>query len=340
MVGQGLEIMNTEDLYRLLRTGHMQAQGIVDTVTDPLLVLDAGLCVQAASRSFFETFKVDRYETIGRPIYDLGDGQWDIPDLRRLLSEVIPKATAIVNYEVQHDFPDLGRRTMFVTARTLHHPDSGSHSMLLSFLDVTDATRRDAAKDLLFGELRHRMKNLLSVAQAMARQIPTDGRTIEEYRESFLGRFEALIDAQDLAFAEQKETGLGPLLERVFAPHSARPGAIVIEPGAAIELGSRKVMSLSMVLHELATNAAKYGALSSSGGELRVRWQIEEADRTLCLLWVETGGPPVIQPTTTGYGTKLIQSTIAYGLRGQFEQEYATDGYRAEIVIPIGETRS
>ncbi|WP_337918690.1 hypothetical protein [Pseudaminobacter soli (ex Zhang et al. 2022)] len=85
--------MNVEDLYRLLRTSHVHAQGIVDTVADPMLVLDAGLCVQSASPSKH----VDRYETIGQPLYELGDGQWDIPELRKLLAEVIPKATAVID---------------------------------------------------------------------------------------------------------------------------------------------------------------------------------------------------------------------------------------------------
>ena len=98
--------MNMEDLYRLLRAGHVQAQGMVDTVPDPLLVLDQGLRIQTASRAFFETFKVDRFETIGRPLYELGNGQWDIPELRRLLLEVIPKASAVVDFRVDHDFPD------------------------------------------------------------------------------------------------------------------------------------------------------------------------------------------------------------------------------------------
>src|SRR5689334_17215019 len=92
--------VNTEDLYRLLRNGHVQAQGIVDTVAEPLLVLDASLCVQSASRSFFEAFEVDRYETIGKYIYDLGNGQWDIPALRLLLMDVIPNASAVVDYRV------------------------------------------------------------------------------------------------------------------------------------------------------------------------------------------------------------------------------------------------
>src|SRR3546814_12774555 len=70
------------------------------------------------------------------------------------------KTTAVINYEVEHDFSGLGRRTMLVTARTLHHPDSGGRSMLLTIVDATERNRRDAAKDMLFGELRHRMKKL------------------------------------------------------------------------------------------------------------------------------------------------------------------------------------
>lgn len=327
--------MHTEDLYRLLRTGHVQLQGIVDTVSDPLLVLDAGLCVQAASRSFFDTFGVDRYETIGQPIYALGNGQWDIPQLRRLLTDVIPKTTAIINYEVEHDFPELGRRTMLITARTLHHPDSASLSMLLSIVDATDSTRRDAAKDVLFGELRHRMKNLLGVAQSMARQMPTEGVSTVEYRDTFLSRFSALIEAEDIAFTEQEETGLEHLLERILAPYAANPDAVAIDPGAPIDLGPRKIMSLGMVLHELATNAAKYGALSVPGGQVRVGWHADNEENQLKLTWAENGGPVVIQPATTGYGTKLIQSTISYGLRGTLEQDYAPDGFRAEIIIPL-----
>lgn len=338
MVGHhaGPNVMNMEDLYRLLRTGHVQAQGIVDTIADPLLVLDANLCVQSASRSFFETFKVDRYETIGQRLYELGDRQWDIPELRRLLEEVIPKATAVINFEVEHDFPGLGRRTMLLTARTLHHPDNGSHSMLLAIVDATDRLRRDVAKDMLFGELRHRMKNLLAVAQSMARRTTTEGRSAEEYRDAFLGRFGALVEAQDLAFAEQEETGLTELFERIFAPYSARPEAIAIEPGVAVELGPRTIMSLSLVLHELATNAAKYGALSVSDGRVHVSWQVDDASSQLRLKWVESGGPQVTPPARMGYGTRLIQSTTTYSLYGRVEQEYATDGLRTEIVIPLG----
>ena len=92
-------------------------------VPDPLLLLDQNLCVQRASQAFFTTFKVDRDETIGQYFYELGDRQWDIPELRFLLEVVIPKSAAVVDYEVEHDFPGPGRRTMLVSARRLFHPD-------------------------------------------------------------------------------------------------------------------------------------------------------------------------------------------------------------------------
>jgi len=327
--------MNTDDLYRILRTGHAQAQGVVDTIADPLLILDQALCVQAASRSFFETFGVDRYETIGKSIFELGNGQWDIPELRRLLLEVVPKAAAIVDFEVTHDFPGLGPRTMLLTARTLYQPDGGSHSVLLVIADVTEQQLRDAAKDLLFGELRHRMKNLLGVIQALAQQTTTEGRSAEQYRDDFIGRLGALIEAENHAFDEHQSTDLKHLCEHLLAPYCSDRRAVVAE-GCAVELTPRQVMSLSMVLHEMATNAAKYGALSIRDGRVRIGWRTDEAGTNLTLTWAESGGPPVAEATAKGFGTTLIQATVEYSLRGRLELDYGADGLHAEIVIPLG----
>lgn len=330
-------MMNMEDLYRLLRTSHVQAQGMVDTVSDPLLVLDGSLCVQTANRAFFETFGVDRYETIGQPLYELGNGQWDIPELRVLLKDVIPKVSAVINYEVEHDFPGLGRRSMLLTARPLHHPDTASHTMLISLVDVTDTRRRSAAKDMLFRESRHRMKNLLAVAQSLARNTATEGRSATQYRDDFMGRFSALVEAQDLAFDEQTATDLEALVLRILAPYMANPSSAVVE-GVAVELSPRTVMSISLLLHELATNAAKYGALSVPEGRVRIDWLMEDGNRQVRLRWVESGGPPVSEPLKTGFGTQLIKSAIPYSLGGMVEQRFATDGLETEIVIPLGST--
>jgi transcriptional regulator with PAS, ATPase and Fis domain len=184
--------MNLEDLYRLLRSGHVQAQAIVDTLDSPLIVLDAGLNVVSANRAFFSTFKVSRDETVGRPLLALGVGQWDLPGLRTLLIEVIPNAAAVIGYEVTHDFPGIGERTMLLTARRLVHPDDISTTMLLAFQDVTEARHVTMEADILLAETRHRMKNLLATMRAIATQTSSAGRTADEYKAAFLGRFQAV----------------------------------------------------------------------------------------------------------------------------------------------------
>lgn len=103
------------------------AEAIVDTIHEPLLVLDGGLRVLAASRAFYEIFKVDSDHTMGCPLYDLGDGQWNIPALRELLETIIPTRVAMDGFEVEHDFPGVGRRTMMLKARKVTSEESRGH---------------------------------------------------------------------------------------------------------------------------------------------------------------------------------------------------------------------
>ncbi|MGC5844549.1 HWE histidine kinase domain-containing protein [Mesorhizobium abyssinicae] len=327
--------MNLEDLYRILRTGHVQAQGVVDTVPTPLLVLDGALCIQSANRAFFRTFKVQRDDTIGKHIYDLGDGQWDIPELRLLLTDVIPKSTAVIDYKVEHDFPGVGKRTMLVTARTIIHDDVGT-TMLLSLADATDRTRTEAEFEVLVGELRHRMKNLLALVRALANQTKAEGVSGEAYRDAFLGRLAAVVDANDQGVVGGRDGDLAALVAHALEPFAASPNAVKIDNGPPVKLDSKSLMSLALALHELATNALKYGALSKAGGQVHVRWEVEEAEtRLLRLTWTESGGPKVIPPASTGFGTKLIQFAIAYDPGGKVEPTYAATGLKVQMVIPL-----
>ena len=127
-------------------TARLLAQAIVDTLREPLLVLDKDLRVVAASRSFYLTFKVERQEVQGRPIYALGHGQWNIPDLRILLEEILPQHTVMEAYEVQHDFPGMGRRTMLLNARAVFTQSDVHSLILLTIEDVTD--RRSAEQEM------------------------------------------------------------------------------------------------------------------------------------------------------------------------------------------------
>src|SRR6476659_4186931 len=121
------------------------AQNIVDTVREPLLILDATLRVQSANRAFYQTFHVSPVETEGRLIYELGNGQWDIPDLRTLLEDIVPKSSVFDDFELDHTFPVIGRRVMLLNARKLQ---AGQHGELL-VLAMEDVTARKGAEEAL-----------------------------------------------------------------------------------------------------------------------------------------------------------------------------------------------
>src|SRR5580704_5116336 len=146
------------------------AQGIVDTVREPVLVLDKNLRVIAASRSFYSAFRVSPEETQDRLLYALGDGQWDIPKLRVLLEKIIPERGVMEDYEVEHAFPNLGQRTMHLNARQVFYEGGAGTTILLGMEDVTarrilerekdDLLRQ---KDTLLEELQHRIANSLQI---------------------------------------------------------------------------------------------------------------------------------------------------------------------------------
>src|ERR1700732_3850134 len=121
------------------------ALNIVDTVREPLLILDTTLRVRSANRAFYQTFHVSSAETENRLIYELGNGQWDIPDLRTLLEDVVPKSSVFSDFELEHTFPVIGRRVMLLNARKLQ---AGQHGELL-VLGMEDVTARTRAGETL-----------------------------------------------------------------------------------------------------------------------------------------------------------------------------------------------
>ncbi len=128
------------------------AEGIVETVREPLLVLDECLRVRTANRAFYQTFRAERGETVGASLFSLGNSQWDIPALRRLLEEILPQQTQFQDFEVDHEFPGIGRRVMLLNARCMYSPDTRLRMILLAFEDVTE--RVHAAEALRRSEER------------------------------------------------------------------------------------------------------------------------------------------------------------------------------------------
>ncbi len=325
--------MTLEDLYRLLRAGHVQAQGVVDTITQPLVVLDDNLCVVSANPAFFSTFRTGREETIGKCITTLGNGQWDIPALAHLLREVTPRPAAVVGSGVSHDFPAIGRRPMLVTARRMVHPDSNSLYMLVVFDDVTQSRDESTARDLIVAEIEHRLKNFLALVSALARQIPAEGEGALSYRDAFLARLEVLTGAETGLFS-QDGNDLAHLISAVLAPYREK---VKMEGGPALKLERHQVRTFSMILHELATNALKYGALSADQGAIYISWSKSAAESgpRLTLHWREEGGPAVPATQRNGFGTRLIASLVRMDLNGTLDMQFDPKGLRVRIETPL-----
>src|SRR4029077_6809652 len=146
------------------------AQAIVDTVREPLVVLDHDLRVVDASRSFYSAFEVSPDETQGKLLYALGDGQWDIPKLRLLLEKIIPEHGVMEDYEVEHEFPHVGTRIMRLNARQVFYKEGAETTILLGIEDVTVRRQLEHEKDDLLGqkdilleEIQHRIANSLQI---------------------------------------------------------------------------------------------------------------------------------------------------------------------------------
>ena len=251
------------------------AESIVNTVREPLLVLTPDLRVRSANSSFYRTYHVNPEETIDRPIYELGNRQWDIPELRRLLEEILPTNKQFDDFEVERDFETIGRRTMLLNARRLE----AVQLILLAIADVTERRRGERERELLSRELSHRVKNTLAVVQALAMQTDRSS-SVEEYRGKFVGRLSALARAHSLLLdAQWRGADLKQLVEQALQPFAVdRPDVLEIE-GEPVPLSPTKGLGLSLILHELATNAAKYGALARSEGRVHVSWQLERRRR-------------------------------------------------------------
>ena len=307
------------------------AETIVDTVREPLLILHPDLRVQSATRAFYATFKVEPGETAGRRVYELGNRDWDIPELRRLLGEVLPGDGFFEDFEVDHEFERLGRRIMLLNARRVDHLDL----ILLAIEDVTGRRLAEQERELLVAELNHRVKNLFAVIRALVTQ--GDGeQSTEEYRQVLLGRMEALARTHDLLFESRWRGADLRTLAAALQAFGARADALELE-GEPVQLDARQALSVSLVLHELATNAAKYGALSATGGRVRLWWQVEDAaeGRRVRLWWEEHGGPPVSAPQSTGFGTQLIRRAFAFELDGTADLAFEPEGLRLEASFPL-----
>jgi two-component sensor histidine kinase len=201
--------------------------------------------------------------------------------------------------------------------------------------DVTDRKQAEERQKALVDELNHRVKNTLATVQALAAQTIRGEGINKEVLDIFNARLLALSKAHDQLSREGwQHADLRSVIAGVFAPYGS--GRIALE-GQNVMVPPKVALTLAMVLHELATNAAKYGALSVPSGELTLSWHLKngERERLLCLDWHEANGPTVAEPMRRGFGTRLIDRAISGELEGRSVLQFAPAGVRCHMEIPL-----
>jgi PAS domain S-box-containing protein len=195
--------------------------------------------------------------------------------------------------------------------------------------DISEEKRNEETRKLLMHEVDHRARNVLSIVQSLARLTHADD--LETYKQVLAGRIGALARAQTSLASRQWEGGR---LEDVVREEleSLCPKDSVDTQGPEVRLSPEQVQPLSMLLHELATNANKYGACSSGGGRVSVTWRVDQGRVTL--LWRESGGPPVVAPTREGFGSSLKASVVRQ-LAGVISRRWEPGGLVVEVAFPI-----
>jgi two-component sensor histidine kinase len=213
------------------------------------------------------------------------------------------------------------------------------HARQYEALQTSAAKLRDMTmhQRVLIDELNHRVKNTLAIVQAMTSQT-LRGSSPEAAERSLTARLAALAEAHDLLTRDNwSGADVADIVAAVARSHEARPGTRFRINGPSVRLEPRLALSLAMTLHELGTNAIKYGALSNDSGVVDVRWAVvEESPQLFSLEWHESGGPPVSPPSHRGFGSRLIEIQSGAEPGSKFETRYEPTGLRFQLSVRLG----
>ena len=323
------------DSLQAIEDAQTLAQAIVNTIHEPFLVLDARLRVVAASRSFYETFQVDPEHTSGRLLYALGEGQWDIPALRVLLETIIPQDTAMDDFEVAHDFPGLGQRTMLLNARMVRYETSPDTTILLAFTDVTarrvieraQAELLEQTEDLLrqkrilLQEMEHRVANSLQIIASillLKAKAVNSAESREHLRDAHervmsvaavQSHLHAVEGIEQIAVGEYLTKLCGSLGASMIGGSLPPTLTVVADQGM---IGSAEAVSLGLIVTELVINALKY-AFPEGRADAAVRVTYESQGTDWRLMVSDNGvgdGGKAAASAGGGLGTVIVAALV------------------------------
>ena len=324
---------------------------VVETIRVGLLVLESDLTVRFANRSFCQAFAVVPEDTVGRKLYELGSGQWNIPKLRTALDTIISGRKTIEAFEVDQFFPTIGRRVMVLNARKVYRPGNKIQQILLAIEDVTERVRLEREHaiaheriGMLMQELTHRVKNSLQSIAAMV-MIEARGHKSGEgkaalervsHRIDALGLLYSKLSKSDAVEAVDAATYLDELCRDLVA--SVQGGtSIVLKTDIESELlPTDQAIPMGLIVNELVTNALKYAFPSETKGTVMVT--LKRVPGELRLTVADDGKGIDIRRADSGLGGRLVEG-FAQQLGGQVERESSGQGTTVRLIFRRVRTR-
>ncbi|MGQ0446370.1 MAG: sensor histidine kinase [Beijerinckiaceae bacterium] len=324
---------------------------LVETIREGVLVLEPDLTVRFANRSFCNTFAVAPEDTIGRKLYEIGNGQWDIPELRMALETIISHRKTIEAFEVEHSFPSIGRRIMLLNARKVYQPGNGIQQILLAIDDATERVRleRDHAAaheriGMLLQELTHRVKNSL---QFIASMVMIEARSLESSdgkaalarvsrRILALAQLYSKLSEADTVAAVDAAAYLKELCRDLIASvYKDGDAFIMLKTDIESELlPTDRAISIGLIVNELVTNAVKYGFPGGAQGTVTVT--LKRVPGGLRLTVADDGQGFDPRRAGSGLGGRLVDA-FAHQLGGQVERESSSQGTAVHLILPSRE---
>lgn len=314
----------------------MHLAAIVKYSDDAILSKDLNGTIMSWNRGAERLFGYTADETIGRPVTLLiPEG---MPDEEAGILERIRRGEAIDHYQTIRVRKDGRRVDVSLCVSPILDTDGRVVGASKIARDVTLEKHAQHQREVLINELNHRVKNTLATVQSIAFLSLRYATTMTAFGKSFDARLLALSKTHDLLTSgDWIQAPLHDLVSNELAPYRSDAHAVCLV-GGDVQLKPRLLVAFGMLIHELTTNAVKYGALSIPGGEVDVSWQTEPRDR-LRLSWVERGGPPIDQaPARSGMGSRLLETVVA-GLGGTVELQYANTGVSCVIDVPWTDAR-
>lgn len=340
-VNEELQTVNQELQSKVEELDHANAdlRNLFDATGVATIVLDRMLAIRSftpAMTALFNLLPTDR----GRPLADIA-GAVDTGPLLLDARLVLGGGKAVERRIGSRD----GRLHFLLRVLPYKAAAGTTDGVIAALVDVTQLVEAVEARDhqrLLVGELNHRVRNMLQAVLGLTRQTLRDAPSPEEFGKALTGRMHAMAQAYQLISREQwGDVLLQDLVAQQLGAHLAKPDRGTSD-GPRIALRPAGAVAFGLVLHELATNAIKYGALSTETGVVAVTWEVVgTADApSLRLHWQERDGPAVTAPDRTGFGSQMVKGQVERALRGRIQVDYAAAGVQATITVPLhGEIR-